>query len=136
MHGMSPVELWETMSWPVRLNTIFMGILSIYMLYVIVERFVVFSRGVKESYRYVLVLRDYLAKRKVDDALKAAKHHAASPVAKVVESGLQAYKQGREALENEGPEDVGDFDLGPSRRKLTNRTGRGVEASSGRVSSK
>lgn len=111
MHGMSLMDLWETMSWPVRLNTIFMGILSVYMLYVIVERFVVFSRGVRESYRYVLLLRDYLAKRKVDEALKAARHHAASPVAKVVESGLQAYKQGREALENEGPDDVGDFDL-------------------------
>ena len=34
-----------------------------------------------------------------------------SPVAKVMESGLTALLQGREALKTEGPEDVGDFDL-------------------------
>ena len=34
-----------------------------------------------------------------------------SPVAKVMESGLSALLQGREALKTEGPEDVGDFDL-------------------------
>ena len=34
-----------------------------------------------------------------DEALSAARNHAKSPVAKVVESGLAAYKQGREALD-------------------------------------
>jgi biopolymer transport protein ExbB/TolQ len=76
-----------------------------------IERFVVFRRASVQNYMYVLQLRDHLAKRKVDDALKAARVHHASPVAKVVESGLVAYKQGREALETEGPEDVGEFDL-------------------------
>ena len=59
----------------------------------------------------MLALREHLAKRRVDDALKAAQLHSKSPVAKVVEAGLKALKQGREALQNEGPEDVGHFDI-------------------------
>ncbi len=108
---MSLVEMFQSMSMIVKANTVFMGILSIYSVYVIVEKFISFRRGTQQSYSYVLALRDYLTKRRIDEAIKAAKVHQHSPVAKVVESGLTAYKKGREALENEGPEDVGDFDL-------------------------
>jgi biopolymer transport protein ExbB/TolQ len=59
----------------------------------------------------VLALRDYLSKRRVDEALSAARKHNKSPVAKVVESGLAAYKQGRDAIDHQGPEDVGEFDV-------------------------
>jgi len=108
---LNPQDLWSSMNWIVKANTVFMICLSLYLMYVTIERFVIFRRGTRDSYRYVLALRDYLAKRKVDDALKAARVHHASPVAKVMESGLHAYKKGREALENEGPDDVGEFDL-------------------------
>jgi biopolymer transport protein ExbB len=104
-------EMWASMSIAVKANTIFMVLMSIWSVYVIVERWLMFRNASRQSYSYVLALRDYLTKRRVDDALKAARLHQRSPVAKVVESGLVAYKQGREALENEGPEDVGDFDL-------------------------
>jgi biopolymer transport protein ExbB/TolQ len=107
----SPTELWASMGLAVKLNTIFMLIMSIWMLYVIIERFITFQKATTQSYSFVLALRDYLAKRRVDDALKAAGMHRSSPVAKVVESGLTAYKSGREALDEAGPEDVGDFDL-------------------------
>jgi biopolymer transport protein ExbB len=88
-----------------------MALMSIWSLYVIVERWLTFYKGSRQSYSYVLALRDYLGKRKVDEALSAARKHGRSPVAKVVESGLAAYKGGREALEHAGPEDVGEFDL-------------------------
>jgi biopolymer transport protein ExbB len=111
MHEFSLVEMWESMGWPVRANTIFMGLLSIYAVFAIIERYIVYRKSQRQSYSYVLALRDYLAKRKIDDAITAAKAHPGSAVARVVQAGLTAYKQGREALEQEGPEDVGDFDL-------------------------
>ncbi|MCG8416368.1 MAG: MotA/TolQ/ExbB proton channel family protein [Proteobacteria bacterium] len=107
----SLTEMWEAMGWPVKLNTIFMVVMSIWSLYVIIERLIVFSKAARQSYSFVIALRDYLKKRRVDDALKAAKIHKGSPVAKVVASGLEAYKAGREAIEKEGPEEVGDFDV-------------------------
>src|SRR5262249_59279480 len=52
-----------------------------------------------------------VGEQKVREALNAARGMPKSPVAKVMESGLQALLQGREALKTEGPDDVGDFDL-------------------------
>ena len=113
--------LWNTMSLPVKGTAIFMVILSIYTVYVIIERLVTFSTASKQSISYVLALREHLAKRRVDDALKASQLHGKSPVAKVVESGLRALKQGREALSNEGPEDVGHFDIVDSVNRAIDR---------------
>ncbi len=107
----SLLDMWDHMGLPVRIVNIFMALMSIFSLYVIVERWLTFYKGSRQSYSYVLALRDYLGKRKVDEALSAARKHGKSPVAKVVESGLAAYKGGREALDQSGPEDVGEFDL-------------------------
>src|SRR5688500_3394435 len=107
----NPVELWEKMGWFAKGINIFMVLMSLYSLYVIVERWWTFYKGSRQSYSYVLALRDYLGKRRVDEALSAARHHNKSPVAKVVESGLAAYKQGRDAQAHQGPDDVGEFDL-------------------------
>jgi biopolymer transport protein ExbB len=107
----SLLEMWEHMGLPVKFVNVFMLLMSIWSLYVIVERWLTFYKGSRQSYSYVLALRDYLGKRKVDEALSAARKHGKSPVAKVVESGLAAYKGGRDALEQGGPDDVGEFDL-------------------------
>lgn len=108
---MSLLEMWEKMGWSVRIVNIFMAMMSVYSLYVIVERWLTYRKGARQSYSYVIALRDYLGKRKVDEALSAARHHNKSPVAKVVESGLAAYKQGLDALSHQGPDDVGEFDV-------------------------
>jgi biopolymer transport protein ExbB len=113
--------LWKTMSLPVKGTAIFMVILSIFTVYVIIERLITYSAASKQSISYVLALREHLAKRRVDDALKAAQLHGKSPVAKVVESGLRALKQGREALSSDGPEDVGHFDIVDSVNRAIDR---------------
>lgn len=114
-------HIWETMSLPVKLTSLFMIILSIYTVYVVVERLITFSNASKQSINYVLALREHLAKRRVDDALKAAQLHSKSPVAKVVEAGLRALKQGREALSSDGPDDVGHFDIVDSVNRAVDR---------------
>jgi biopolymer transport protein ExbB/TolQ len=105
------LHIWETMNIFVKIISIGMIAMSVFMLYVIGERLVTFSAASGQNIRYVLALRDFLAKNRIDDALKAAQAHGKSPVAKVMESGLSALKKGREALTAEGPHDVGDFDL-------------------------
>jgi biopolymer transport protein ExbB/TolQ len=117
----SPEALWHAMSWPVRGTFAFMVILSIWLVYVVIERFLVYGKASTQSVSYVLALRDHLAKRRVDDALKAAQLHAHSPVAKVIESGLRALKGGRDALHNEGPDDVGHFDIVDSVNRAMDR---------------
>jgi biopolymer transport protein ExbB/TolQ len=107
----SLIELWNHMGWLLKIITCIMFGMAIWVVAVVIERGVTFYKASRQSYSYVLALRDYLGKRKLDEALTAARRHNKSPVAKVVESGLLAYKQGLEALATDGPEDVGDFDV-------------------------
>lgn len=111
MEEFSIVHAWGQMSLVVQALMIFMLGLSAFVLVVVIERAVTFSKASKQTYSYVLALREYLNKRRIDEALSAARRHDKSPVASVVGSGLEAYRQGREALEMEGPEEIGDFDI-------------------------
>ena len=105
------VEIFESAPLPNQIIMAFMFIMSIWVVFVAVERILTYMKASKHTYAFVLELRDYLEKRQVNEAITAAKRHAKSPVSKVVESGLLAYKQGLEALAKKGPADVGDFDV-------------------------
>ena len=107
----SIIEIFEKAPLANQIILGFMVLMSIWVVFVAIERFLVYFKASRESYAYVLMLRDYLEKRQVNEAITAAKRHQKSPVCKVVESGLLAYKQGMEALEKVGPQDVGDFDI-------------------------
>ncbi len=112
MGDLSLVEIWAAMSiWTKIFSLLPLLIMSLWMVFVVMERGITYYKGSRQTYQYVLALRDYLSKRRVDEALSAARRHTGSPVAKVVESGLAAYKQGLDALGHEGPTDVGDFDV-------------------------
>ena len=109
--GLDLVDLWNQMSIIVKGITVVMLGMFVFMLYVIVERIITYMAASDQSIRYVQALGEFLRQHKVNDALNAARHQPKSPVAKVMESGLQALMQGRDALKTEGPDDVGDFDL-------------------------
>lgn len=109
--GLDLMELWDHMSIVVKLITIMMIAMSVFMFYIIAERLLTFRAASDQSIRYVQALGEYLRQHKVNEALNAARGASKSPVAKVMESGLAALLQGREALTTQGPADVGDFDL-------------------------
>ena len=109
--GIDLMELWSNMSIIVKIITILMILMSVFMFYVITERLLTFRAASDQSIRYVQRLAAALRDHKEEDALAAAKQLSKSPVAKVMESGLQAWLNGRTALKTEGPDDVGDFDL-------------------------
>jgi len=109
--GVDLVEVWGHMSIIVQVITVVMLAMSVYMFYIIVERVVAYLAASDQSVRYVRALGEYLRQHKINEALNAARTMQKSPVAKVMEAGLTALLQGREALKTEGPEDVGDFDL-------------------------
>jgi biopolymer transport protein ExbB/TolQ len=109
--GIDLMELWSNMSIIVKIITILMILMSVFMFYVITERLLTFRAASDQSIRYVQRLGAALRERKEEDALAAAKQLSKSPVAKVMESGLTAWLAGRTALTTQGPDDVGDFDL-------------------------
>jgi len=109
--GMDPLDLWHQMNILVKIITVGMLAMFVFMLYVIVERILTYMAASEQSIRYVQALGTFLREHKVHEALASARKMPKSPVAKVMDSGLQALLQGREALKTEGPQDVGDFDL-------------------------
>src|ERR1043165_9982128 len=109
--GIDLLEIWDHMSIIVKIITILMVGMSVFMFYIIAERLLTFRAASDQSIRYVQALGEYLRQHKVNEALNGARAMQKSPVAKVMESGLTALLQGREALKTEGPDDVGNFDL-------------------------
>lgn len=109
--GVDLVEVWGHMSLIVKLITVLMLGMSVYMFYIIAERLLTYRAASTQSIRYVQALGEFLRQHKINEALNAARSMPRSPVAKVMESGLTALLQGREALKTEGPDDLGDFDL-------------------------
>jgi biopolymer transport protein ExbB len=111
MHSFSIIEMWNSMGILTKIINIFMVILAIYSVAVIIERGIRYYNGSKQSFDYVVALRQHLQKGNVDAAIAAAKTFGWSPIAKVMEAGLSEYRTGLEALRTEGPQDVGEFDL-------------------------
>jgi biopolymer transport protein ExbB/TolQ len=105
------VEIWTHMT--ILNKIIIVGLLglSVWSFYVIIARIFTFRAATDQSIRYVQALGENLRQHRIDEALRAAKIANKSPVAKVMEAGLTALQQGREALQKEGPNDVGNFDL-------------------------
>jgi len=111
MESFSVVEMWQKMGWLAKGVGIFMVLMSLYSFGVIIERLVTYSSGSKQSYQFVLALREHMQKRRLDAAMAVAQAHRKSPIAKVMHAGLQEYLAGMEALKTKGPDDVGEFDL-------------------------
>lgn len=111
MHGFSVVEMWQSMGLLSKGITIFMLLMAVYMVAIIIERGIRYYKGSQQSFDYVVALRQHLQRGNVEAAIQAAKTYPWSPLAKVMEAGLSEYRAGMTALKNQGPEEVGEFDL-------------------------
>jgi biopolymer transport protein ExbB/TolQ len=109
--GLDLVEIWSNMSIIVKVITVLMVGMSVFMFYVIAERWLTYRAASDQSIRYVQALGEFLRQHKESEALSSARHFNKSPVAAVMQSGLEAMLKGTEALKTTGPQDVGDFDL-------------------------
>ena len=105
------VHIWQQMTILNKIIIVSLILMSVWSFYVIIARLLVFRTAADQSIRYVQALGEHLRQHRIDEALRAAKIANKSPVAKVMEAGLTALQQGREALVKEGPQDVGNFDL-------------------------
>src|SRR5215467_2088791 len=103
MHGFSVVDMWNSMGPLSKGITLFMVVLAIFSVAIIIERAIRFYNGSKQSFDYVVALRQHLQRGNVEGAITSAKTYPWSPLAKVMESGLSEYRAGLTALKSEGP---------------------------------
>ncbi|NJK32684.1 MAG: flagellar motor protein MotA [Deltaproteobacteria bacterium] len=114
--------MWEQMGIFAKLVLIILILQFVITTIMGIERLIVYSKAKTQSIRYIMQLRTFLSDRKLEDAVNAVKQAPNSPIAKVVGSGIDEYLQGLEALQEEGPEDVGDFDLVDAVNRQMERT--------------
>jgi biopolymer transport protein ExbB/biopolymer transport protein TolQ len=89
---LSPLALWETMTPIARGVVIALIILSVWSLYVSVERLLVFRRARTQSLAFAKLATDHLKNDRPQAAIDAAMKYPGSHLARVVSAGLQAYQ--------------------------------------------
>jgi len=103
--------MWQQMGIIAKLVMVLLLLMFLLSLALMLERSRAYARAKSQSISYIKLLRNFLQERKLQEAVMAAGQHGDSPLAKVVGAGMSEYLKGMEALQEEGPEDVGDFDL-------------------------
>ncbi len=111
MGSLSFVEMWAAMGGLARAVVFVLAIMSMYSMYVVIDRLVTFVRVRARSIAFVRDLAGALKQRSVNNALQLAQATPQPPIARVVAAGLTEYVSGLEALRSHGPMDVGDFDI-------------------------
>jgi biopolymer transport protein ExbB len=111
MQSFNPFELWQSMSLLAKMVVILLLGMSVYSLWVIIDRAGVFTRARRFSLAFVLGLREHLGKRDLDGALKLSKAEPQSPIARVISEALLEYRDGVDTLAKAGEDELGEFDV-------------------------
>jgi biopolymer transport protein ExbB/TolQ len=107
----NPIAMWQHMGWVDKGVVSLLILMSIYSLWVMIDRFAVFTKAKRYSIAFVLALRDRMAKRDLNGALNLSKSEPQSPIAKVIYEALTEYRDGLDAIAKTGPDEVGEFDV-------------------------
>jgi biopolymer transport protein ExbB len=111
MQSFNLFELWHNMGLVARGVVVLLAIMSVYSLWVIIDRWVVFSKAKRYSLAFVLALRERMQKRDMNGAMKLSKAEPQSPISRVINEALIEYRDGLDAIAKTGPDEIGDFDV-------------------------
>jgi biopolymer transport protein ExbB len=85
--------------------------MSVYSLWVMIDRFNAFMKAKRQSLAFILALREQLKSRDLEGALTLSQKKPQSPIARVVAEALSEYRDGIYELTHTGSEDLGEFDV-------------------------
>jgi biopolymer transport protein ExbB/TolQ len=92
MAGLSVLVLWENMSLINKGVVIILILLSVWSLYVCVERWLLFRKARKQSLEFARLATDHLKHDRPKAAIDAAMKYPQSHLARVVAAGLQSFE--------------------------------------------
>jgi biopolymer transport protein ExbB/TolQ len=101
---MSPMALWSSMSLMAKGVVLLMVVMSIYSIWVMVERYIVFSQAKNQSLKLLGALSNVLTKSDYQQAIDVTKKYKQSHLAKVIGSGLLEFEALRRDKRNMDPE--------------------------------
>lgn len=88
----SPAALWETMTPIAKGVMILLAILSVWSLYISVERVLVFRKAQKQSLAFAKLATEHLKHDRPQAVIDAASKYPGSHLARVVSAGLQSFQ--------------------------------------------
>ncbi len=101
---MSPTALWNSMSWLAKGIVLVMFVMSVYSIWVMVERYIVYSKAKNQSVRLLGALSNLLTRGDYQQAIEVTKKFKDSHLAKVIAAGLLEFEATRRDKRNTDPE--------------------------------
>ncbi len=112
----SPMHLWESMTWIAQGVAITLVILSVYSLYVTLERWIFFKKAKKQSLDFAKQATAALAKDQIQQAIDVARKFTASHLARVTRAGLIEFQ-----LDTSRPSGLSGGDMVEAARRAIER---------------
>jgi biopolymer transport protein ExbB/TolQ len=109
-------HMWAAMGFIAKAVVIILGIMSVFVVAVSVERLIVFVKAKQQSRTYAMLIQDLLRQKKYREAADAALQFKNSHIARVIRSGLLEYVKGN--LLNRAIETSGAREMAGMRRGL------------------
>src|ERR1700730_11877248 len=88
---LNPLALWNTMTILVKGVVIILLVLSVWSLYVCIERWIIFRKAKKQSLEFIKLAADHIKHDRPPAVIDAANKSPQSHVARVVAAGLQSF---------------------------------------------
>jgi biopolymer transport protein ExbB/biopolymer transport protein TolQ len=101
---MSPQALWAAMTWGAKLIVIVMLFMSVFSIWVMVERYITFQKAKNQSLKLLGALSNVLTRGDYAQAIDIAKKYKESHLAKVISAGLLEFEAARRDKRTVDPE--------------------------------
>ena len=101
---MSLGHLWNEMGFVGKTVIVVMGLMSVYSLWVMVERYIVFTQAKNQSLKLLGALSNLLTKGEYAQAIEITKKYKSSHLAKVIAAGLLEFEASRRDKRQSDPE--------------------------------
>src|SRR6266498_277883 len=101
---MSPVGLWNSMGPLAKSVVILMVLMSIYSIWVMVERYLTFQKAKNQSLKLLGALSNVLTRGEYNQAIDITKKYKESHLAKVISAGLLEFEAARRDKRTADPE--------------------------------
>lgn len=101
---MSPLALWNAMGPVGKTVVLVMVVMSVYSLWVMIERYYVFTQARNQSLKLLGALSNLLTKSDYQSAIEVTKKYKMSHLAKVIAAGLLEFEASRRDKRHQDPE--------------------------------
>ena len=85
------IEMWHSMGIPAKLVALFLGVMSVWSIAVMFEKFLTYRAAIKESVEFLPIVTKHIRNKDLVGAVEASKKYPKSHLAKVVSAGLQEF---------------------------------------------